>query len=144
MKFYIATILLVSLSTSVMSATDLGKKALKFVPDGAVQGVDRDEVMIKTKAGGLIEVELTKDGDLEEASGNMVETDTFAPGNGLLPLNEAVASMKKQGKNVSGEWSLDKDFLRDWEYEFEGAENGKQYEYSMNAKTGKLVKSEAD
>jgi uncharacterized membrane protein YkoI len=81
---------------------------------------------------------------LDEASGKMAKKDAFIPGNGLISLEEAVMAMQKEGKTVEGEWSLDKDFLRDWEYEFEGIEDGKHYEYTLNAKTGKLIKSEAD
>lgn len=132
------------LSSFSIQAANFEKKALKFVPGGMIQSSDKDEFSIKTKAGSIVEIELDRNGDLDEASGNAANNDVFVPGQGLLSLNEAVKAMAKEGKIVQGEWSLDKDFLRDWEYEFEGMEDGKQYEYSMNAKTGKLIGSEAD
>lgn len=118
--------------------------ALKFVPGGEVLSSKNNEFIVKTKQGTQVEVELNNDGTLDEASGNLAQKDEFVPGMGLLSLADAVKAMKKAGKEVQGEWSLDKDMLRDWEYEFEGFENGKSFEYTMNAKTGELVKSEAD
>lgn len=144
MKYSTIALVLVLISTFSHSATDLAKKALKYVPEGTVQMVERDEFTIKTKSGSIIEVELNRDGSLDEASGEMAQKDDFVPGNGLISLSQAVKALQKEGKTVEGEWSLDKDFLRDWEYEFEGVEDGKQYEYTVNAKTGKLIKSEAD
>jgi uncharacterized membrane protein YkoI len=131
-------------SFASLAAKDVEKKALELVPDGKIEATKKDEVVIKTKAGTLVEVELNRDGSLDEASGHNALKDNFTPGAGLLTLDQAVKKLKEKGKDVSGEWSLDKDLLRDWEYEFEGIENGKQYEYSLNARTGELVKSDAD
>jgi uncharacterized membrane protein YkoI len=144
MKFKTSILTLALISLPAFAATDFTKAALKLVPGGSVQAVKKDEVIVKTPAGTFVEIEFNRDGTLDEASGDMAQKDVFVPGNGLLSLADAVAAMKKEGKEVSGEWNLDKDFMREWEYEFEGMENGKSMEYTMNAKTGKLIKSEFD
>ena len=144
MKFLLFIPLLSVISFNAQSATDKDKKALNFVPGGEIQSSGKDEIKVKTTAGTIVEVELDRDGSLDEASGEFALKDSFVPGKGLLSLNKAVEAMKKHGKTVEGEWSLEKDFLRDWEYEFEGVENNKKYEYALNAKTGELIKSEAD
>lgn len=144
MKLSVPALSLALLSLPVLAANEMEQNALKFVPGGTIHSVENDEVKVKTKSGAMIEIELNRDGSLDEASGSFAQNDIFVPGNGLLTLTDAVAAIKKEGKNVSGEWSLDKDLLRDWEYEFEGMEDGKQFEYTLNAKNGKLVKTEAD
>lgn len=142
MKLYYPLILLVSFS--VLADPDIKKEAIKYVPAGTLEVAERDEAKVRTAQGTIVEIELNRDGSLDEASGELAQKDTLTPGQGLLSLTEAVAAMKKHGKNVEGEWSLDKDFLRDWEYEFEGMENGKEHEYSLNDKTGKLIESKPD
>ena len=144
MKSFMMMSLLISASISAMAAADLGKEALKYVPDGKVELMEKDEVKVKTTQGTMVEVEFDRNGGLQEASGDFAQKDNFVPGNGLLSLKDAVAAITKNGKTVDGEWSLDKDFLRDWEYEFEGIENGKKFEYVVNAKTGKLLESKPD
>lgn len=144
MKKIISITLLGLISFGVTADTDFGKMATKLVPRGTVQQVDRDEVTVKTAAGTILEIEFNRDGSLDEASGDMATKDNFVPGNGLLELKDAVAALEKNGKKAEGEWSLDKDFMREWEYEFEGYENNQKYEYVINAKTGALLKSKRD
>lgn len=143
MKYSTVALMLILISTISHAKSDMGKKALKYVPGGTIYSVEGDEVTIKTDTG-FIEVELNGDGSLDEASGEVAQKDVFVPGNGLISLSEAVKALQQEGKFAEGEWSLDKDFLRDWEYEFEGIEDGRPQEYSLNAQTGKLIKSEAD
>lgn len=144
MKKLISFILLGLMSLGVSAKTDFGKNAMKLVPGGSVEQTERDEVTVKTAAGTLIEIEFNRDGSLDEVSGDMATKDNFVPGNGLLSLKDAVAALEKNGKKAEGEWSLDKDFMREWEYEFEGFENNQKFEYVINAKTGELLKSKKD
>lgn len=143
MKF-LSVFMISGLSFSAIAAIDINKEALKYVPNGKVEAVEKNEAKVRTSGGTIVEVEFDRNGNLEEASGDMASKDTFVPGNGLLSLTDAVAAMKKAGKNVDGEWSLEKDFARDWEYEFEGFENGKSMEYTLNAKTGKITGTKED
>lgn len=144
MKKTLSIALLGIISLSVSAKTDFGKNALKMVPGGTVESLDRDEVTVKTAAGTIMEIEFNRDGTLDEASGDMATKDDFMPGNGLLTLKDAVAALEKAGKKAEGEWSIDKDFMREWEYEFEGFENNQKYEYVINAKSGELLKSKRD
>lgn len=144
MKKTLLISLLALSSFSLYAKADFGKTALKVVPGGTVERVDRDEVTVKTAAGTIMEIEFNRDETLDEASGDMASKDTLVPGNGLMSLKDAVAALEKAGKKAEGEWSLDKDFMREWEYEFEGYENNQKYEYVINAKTGELLKSKRD
>lgn len=144
MKKLISFVLLGLLSLGVSAKTDFGKSALKLVPGGTVEHTKGDEATVKTTAGTFIEIEFNRDGSLDEASGDMATKDNIVPGNGLLSLKDAVSSLEKNGKKAEGEWSLDKDFMREWEYEFEGFENNQKFEYVINAKTGEFLKSEKD
>lgn len=144
MKNYFILLSLASLPLVGFAKADLGKEALKLVPGGMIEIQEKDEVKVKTSQGTFIEVEFNRDGTLDEASGDLAQKDSFVPANNLLSLNDAVRAMEKEGKKVEGEWSLDKGFLKDWEYEFEGVENGKKVEYVLNAKTGKLLDTKRD
>lgn len=144
MKKILFIMSVVSIPFSVMAKVNLGTEALKYVPNGKVEVQEKDEVKVKTTQGTFIEIEFNRDGTLDEASGDLASKDNFNPGNNLLPLNDAVAAMEKADKKVEGEWSFDKGFMKDWEYEFEGVENGKKYEYVLNAKTGKLLESKTE
>lgn len=144
MRKYLLLLLISTFSLSVLAKTDIGKESLKYVPNGKIEVKEKDEVKVKTVQDTFIEIEFNRDGSLDEASGDLALKDEFTPGNKLLTLKEAVAALEKSGKTASGEWSLDKGFLKDWEYEFEGVEDGKKFEYVVNAKTGKLTESKPD
>src|SRR5690606_38967061 len=100
-------------------------------------------VKLETKAGTIVEVEFKRDGSFEEASGDNVEKDEFKPESGLS-LAGAIDALKKENKTPKGSWSYEKSMLKDWHYELEGFENGKEMEYLVDAKTGKLLESKAD
>lgn len=144
MKKLVLLSLSLSLAACASAKVDLEKEALKLVPNGTVEMREGNEVKVKTAEGTRVEIEFNRDGTLDEASGDMAKKDIFVPGNGLISLKDAVAALEKAGKTPSGDWSLDKDMMRDWEYEFEGVENGREFEYRINAKTGQLVKSKQD
>ena len=144
MQKQLLLILVSTFSFSVWAKIDIGKESLKYVPNGKIEVKENDEVKVKTAQDTFIEIEFNRDGSLDEASGDLALKDDFTPGNNLLTLKEAVSALEKSGKTVSGEWSLDKGFLKDWEYEFEGVEEGKKFEYVVNAKTGKLIESKPD
>lgn len=118
--------------------------ALKFVPGGKIIQEKKDEVKVETPAGSVVEVEFDRKGKFEEASGDSIMNDLFVPGDGLMALKDAVAMTQKQGKTLTGEWSLDKSMMKGWYYKFEGSENGKKMDYLVDAKTGKILESKVD
>ena len=116
-----------------------------YVPEGTLVKEKVDELKVKTKAGTTIEIEFTSDGSFKEASGDAaVSGDIFIPGMKLLSLKEASDALVKLGKLPSGEWNLEKGFLSDWTYEFEGKDNDRKMEYKLDAKTGQLLKEEEE
>lgn len=122
-----------------------GDRLKTMVPDFQVLEKDGNEFDLLTKNKTVVEVEFANDLSVDEASGKAATAgDVFTPGGGLISLEEAVASLKKAGKSAKGEWSLEKSFTKGWIYEFEGEENGKRMEYSINAKNGSLVSSSRD
>jgi uncharacterized membrane protein YkoI len=124
---------------------NLKETAMKLVPESKITKEDGNEFDLMTAKQTVIEVELNKDGTLDEASGNAALTgDVFVPGNGLMSLSDAIAALQKAGKTPAGDWSIEKSFMNDWIYEFEGTENGKAMEYAVSAKDGKLVKDRRD
>ncbi|WP_408095812.1 PepSY domain-containing protein [Peredibacter sp. HCB2-198] len=139
----VLTVGLLALSLPVFAAT-VSESALKMIPGGKVVQEKEKEVKVQTKDGSIVEVEFKRNGDFEEASGHAVDKDTFEPGQNLLSLKDAVASVKKAGKTPVGDWSLEDSMMKGWHYEFEGMENGKAMEYLVDAKTGKLRESRQD
>lgn len=142
MKNFISVIL-VSLSATAL-ANDLGSKALKLVPGGVIQTQKSDEVKVKTPNGTLVEIDFTKAGEFEDASGDLAEKDIFTPGEGYKSLEEVVAEIKKQGYQLKGDWSYDKDLLTSWHYELEAIQDGKEVELKIDAKTAKILSAEID
>lgn len=118
--------------------------ALLLVPDGKVHEVGKDEIKIATANDSIVELEFSANGKLEEASGDDCHRDILIPKNGLLTLAEANQALEKQGKEVQGEWSLEESFFQGWHYDFEGTENGKEVEFVVDAKNGKLLKIKVD
>lgn len=141
---HVLTVCLSVLLSTPLLARDVSQKGLEYVPKGTVVEHKDDEVKMKTVNGGIVEVEFTRDGELDEASGDSVVHDEFVPGQGLLPLKEAVQHLQKNGKTPSGDWSLENSFIKGWHYEFEGIEAGKSMDYVLDAKTGKLLESKID
>lgn len=140
-SLFLSSILILSLPVIASPLTD---QALKYVPGGSVLEERGEEVRIKTTSGSVVEVEFDRSGKLEEASGNSVEKDNFVPGQDLLPLTDALKKITQEGKKPIGEWSLDQSLLRGWYFEMEGYENGKKFEYIVDAKSGKLLDSKMD
>ena len=128
----------------VMKAHAVNNQALKFIPGGEIVQEKLHEVKVKTPQGTIVEVEFNGDGSFEEASGDNLEKDIFVPDTGLVTLKDAVESIKKDGKSPVGDWELDRSFLSGWRYKFEGFEKGQKFDYYVDAKTGKLIKSELD
>lgn len=150
MKFMIATVALsLAFTTNAFAKTESNAKmkeaAAKFVPSSKVVKEDGNEFDLLTAKDSIVEIELNRDMTLDEASGDAADAgDALTPGNGLIELSSAVASLKKAGKNPSGDWSLEKSLINGWVYEFEGMENGKRMEYTVNAKDGKIISGSRD
>lgn len=136
------SLLLVLSSTAMASA--ISDEALKYIPGGKVVSEKADEVKVQGPNGTIIEIEFNRSGKFDEASGDSVEQDVFVPGNDILSLKEAVAALKKEGKSAVGEWSIDNSMIRGWYYEFEGFEEGKKMDYTIDGKSGKLLSVEID
>lgn len=129
------------------AATDVNLKdaATKMVPNAKIIKEDGNEFDLQTAKGTVVEVELNRDGTIDEASGDSVAGgDEFAPGAGMMTLAQAAEALRKAGKNPTGDWSFEKSMMHGWMYEFEGMENGKKMEYGISAKDGKLVKEKRD
>jgi uncharacterized membrane protein YkoI len=129
--------------SSVMAQT-MEQKVLSFIPEGKVLQEKDREFKIQTKQGSVVEVEFKANGEFEEASGKALDKDVFIPGEKILPLDRAVAALKKEAKVPSGEWNLEKTIIRGWVYEFEGHENGRQVEYVMDARSGSILDTRVD
>lgn len=122
--------------------TQLKDIAAKMVPDSKLILQDGHEFKFQTTKSTIVEVELNKDGSIDEASGESATNgDIFNPGGELMNLAEAVSALQKAEKSPTGDWSFEKSTLNGWIYEFEGLEKGKEIEYFVDAKNGKLIKS---
>jgi uncharacterized membrane protein YkoI len=141
LSFILASLFLVLSSGAFASVKE---EALKLVPGGTVVQETFEEVKIKTPQNSIVEVEFDSSGKFEEASGDNLEKDVLVPAEEILSLKAVVESLKKEGKNPIGEWSLEKSFIRGWHYEFEGHENGSKFDYIVDAKTGILIESRID
>lgn len=141
-KSFLGLSLLTLLSANAFAT--ISEEALKFVPGGKVLSEKVDEVKIQVPNGGVVEVEFDRSGKLDEASGDSVDNDIFVPSNGILSLKEAVAALKKEGKVAVGDWSIDNSMIKGWYYKFEGFEQGKKMDYTLDAKTGKLLDAKLD
>lgn len=143
MKTIITVLTLAILSSNAFSQ-DSSFKVENYVPGGKVSQVKEKEVKVLTPNSTIVEIEFKASGEFEEASGDASTRDIFVPGQGLLSLSDAVASLAKAGKKADGEWSLEHSFLKGWVYEFNGIEGVKKMEYFVDAKTGKLLESRVD
>lgn len=140
-KFVLVAVL--GLTTSVF-ANDLADKALTYVPNGKVQSTEKDEVKVKTANGTIVEIEFTSSGEFEEASGDVIESDIFVPGDKLKTLAEIATLLKDQGYKLKGDWSYDKGMVDPWHYEVEAIQDGKEVDVKIDAKTGGVFKVEID
>jgi hypothetical protein len=141
-KFFLSTFLLVFSAQSF--AQDLKASSLKYVPGGSVVELKKDEVKVKAPAGSVIEIEFNRNGELDEASGDAIESDIFIPGNGYKNLSEISKTLKDQGYQFSGDWSFESSFMKSWHYEVDAIKEGQTYEVEIDAKTGKITKSKIE
>ena len=125
-------------------AQDLSDMALKFVPGGSVVELKKDEVKVKTPAGSLVEIEFDRKGELEEASGDAIENDIFVPGKSYKNLSEISKTLKDQGYQLTGDWSYESSFMKDWHYEVDAFKDGQNLEIEVDAKSGKMTKSKVE
>ncbi len=131
-----------TLSSNVWASKE---KIAQLVPNSKVVSEEENEFEVLTPQNTAIEIEFNSEGALEEASGDAAQTgDVFTPGEGRVPLAGAVDSLKKAGKTITGEWEFDKSLASGWVYEFEGTEDGKKMEYTVNASDGKIIRERKD
>lgn len=137
MKLLIFT-LLGLLSFSVFAEIK-SEDALKYVPGGTIVKLKKDEAKVKTPNGGVVELEFKRNGELDEASGDMAEADTFIPGADYLPLEKITQAVKKQGYQLRGDWTYEKGFMKDWRYEVDVFHENREAELVVDAKNGKVL-----
>lgn len=134
-----------ALSVSAFAAKSNKETAAQYVPGSTFVKEDGSDYDFKTSKNTIVEVELNRDGTVDEASGDLAhQGDVFVPGNNHLSLEAAVAALQKAGKNPSGDWSYEKSVINGWVYEFEGNENGTKMEYVISATDGRLLKDKKD
>lgn len=115
------------------------------VPGGSVVKHEKNDYDIETPGKTIVEVELTKDGAIDEASGDASHNgDVFVPGDGRISLTEAVEALKKAGKTPTGDWSFEKKLTGGWVYEFDGTDKDQRMEYEVSAKDGKILSEKKD
>lgn len=115
------------------------------VPGGTVVKHEKNDYDLETPGKTIVEVELTKDGAVDEASGDASHNgDVFVPGDGRMSLTEAVEALKKAGKTATGEWSFEKKLTGGWVYELDGTEKDQRMEYEVSAKDGKILSEKKD
>lgn len=141
-KFFLSAFLLAFSAQSF--AQDLKASALKYVPGGSVVELKKDEVKVKTPTGSLVEIEFNRSGELDEASGDAIESDVLIPGNNLKTLSEISKTLKDQGYQLTGDWSYESSFMNPWHYEVDAFKDGQSFEVEVDAKTGKVTKSKID
>ncbi|MCO5114562.1 MAG: PepSY domain-containing protein [Bdellovibrionaceae bacterium] len=147
MKYTLASLVLflgLGSQVAMAQAQDISSQALLYVPGGQVVVLERDEVKVQTTNGTIVEVEFTRKGVFEEASGKNASSDNLTPPNALVPLATALQGLQAAGKQAAGEWSLESSLRYGWHYEFDGYENGVEMEYIVDATTGAFVKAIAD
>ncbi len=138
----IATMSYAQTDKQVAKATDTLKAV---VPGGTVLRQDKNEYDVETPQKTIVEVEMEKDGSIDEASGDASSNgDVFVPGDGRISLTEAIEALKKAGKAPAGDWSFEKKLLSGWIYEFDGIENNQRMEYEVSAKDGKILSEKKD
>lgn len=128
----------------IATARAADPKISTIIPEGEIVQEKEREVKVKTKAGSIVEVEFDRGGKFEEASGKAPDKDVLNPGNNLITLAKAYEALKAAGKTATGDWSLEKSFMKGWIYEFEGFENGKEVDYLINAENGKFLETRID
>lgn len=137
-------VLILSIASLSAFAQVKAEDALKYVPGGSVVQTKVDEVKIRTPKGSIVEIEFTRGGTFEEASGDMIESDVFVPVGDYLPLEKVAAIVKELGYTLKGDWSYEKKFMRDWRYEVDALQNNLEYEIIVDAKTGKVLEERLD
>lgn len=144
-KFFIPVVQLVVVLGMIATAkAGSNEKIAHLIPGGEIVQEKDHEVKVRTKSGSIVEVEFERNGAFEEASGKSPDKDILVPGPSLIPLTKAYASLKDAGKSASGDWSLEKSFIKGWVYEFEGFENGREVDYLVDAESGKFLETRID
>lgn len=143
-KFIIPGIQLLVVFGMIATARAETVDITSIVPNGEVIQEKEREFKVRTKAGTVVEVEFERNGEFEEASGKAPDKDVLNPGKGLITLSKAYDSLKATGKNATGDWTLEKSFIKGWVYEFEGFEAGKEVDYLINAENGKFLETRID
>lgn len=129
MPFY-SYFLIALFSIPAYSSVEIAKS---MVPRGKIVETLGRDYIVKTKAGTKIEIEFTRSGSFEEASGkNLNKGDELEPGEGLISLGSAAQIIHKSGQRPEGFWLLEKDQMMGWIYEINGI--------IIGAKTGEILR----
>jgi hypothetical protein len=106
------------------------EEAQSMVPKGKLVEDNGREFLIKTAMGTKVVIEFHRNGSFQEASGkNLNQGDDLEPGDGLISLSSA--AQKFQSSSPRGYWTLEKDQILGWFYEFDLG--------IVDAKSGKLL-----
>ena len=104
--------------------------ALSMVPRGRITEVHGREFLVKTASETKVNIEFHRNGTFQEASGkNLNQGDDLEPGDGLISLSSAAREVRIASPR--GYWTLEKDSVLGWIYDFDLA--------IIDAKTGKLL-----
>jgi hypothetical protein len=104
--------------------------ALSMVPRGKILEENGREILVKTAMGTKVTIEFHRNGGFQEASGkNLNQGDDLEPGDGLISLSTAALVIK--GHAPEGYWTLEKDQILGWIYDFNLG--------IVDAKTGKIL-----
>ena len=139
------SVLSVSVATAVTTTNAQPEKALAYVPNGKIISQKNNEFDILTTNNTIIEIELKANGELDEASGDNITKDTFTPDQGIVGLDAVVTEINATANGGTlSEWSLDNDLMHGWHYDVEVLKGNVEYEYLLDAKTGKVISSKED
>lgn len=134
------TLVLALISFSWAYKADTDSISTSMVPRGKIIEKEGRDFWIKTRAGTKVQIELYRNGNLEEASGkNLNRGDEFEPGQGLVSLATAAKAAVIPGTILKQRWKLDFDEKLGWVYEFEGEHKGVDRDILVDAKRGEII-----
>lgn len=115
-----------------------------WVPGGTRLAAHGDDLHFKTPAGTVVEIELDRAGNPDEASGDaLISGDLLTPGEGRLDLAAIAARSKALGLAPTGDWSLELEHGL-WVYEIEGLMGDARWSVELDATSGEELRRKRD